>query len=163
MPRTSRYSDEDLATAVAQSITVAGVMRALGIKPAGGSHFHIRRRIKRMKLDTSHFLGASFRKGTRQERLPADVILVKRDPSLPRAKPHMLRRALIEIGLDYQCNICAGTDTWIGKPLTLHVDHLDGDYSNCLLANLRFLCPNCHSQTATYCRKISARRERDPA
>ena len=163
MPRISRYTDEDIANAVAHSLTIAGVMRLLGIKPAGGSHFHISRRIKRMELDTSHFLGASFRKGTRQERIPADLILVKRDPGLPRAKPHMLRRALAEVQISVECEVCGTANDWMGKPLTLHVDHIDGDYSNCLRENLRFLCPNCHSQTASYCRKMSARRESDSA
>lgn len=45
----------------------------------------------------------------------------------------------------------------MGKALVLHVDHVDGDAWNNEAENLRFLCPNCHSQTATYCRKMSAR------
>ncbi|GAB7048084.1 HNH endonuclease signature motif containing protein [Catenuloplanes indicus] len=41
-------------------------------------------------------------------------------------------------------------DRWQGRPLKLHVDHIDGDFLNNTAENLRFLCPNCHSQTATY-------------
>ena len=32
----------------------------------------------------------------------------------------------------------------------LQVDHIDGNYLNNLKDNLRFLCPNCHSQTSTW-------------
>jgi 5-methylcytosine-specific restriction endonuclease McrA len=34
--------------------------------------------------------------------------------------------------------------------LILHVDHIDGNRYDCRPENLRFLCPNCHSQTATW-------------
>ena len=46
----------------------------------------------------------------------------------------------------YKCEIC-GVDSWQGKPITLHVDHVNGDPSNDHYTNLRLLCPNCHSQT----------------
>jgi len=42
-----RYTDEQLAAAVAQSTSIAGVLRILGIKPAGGSHFNISKCIQR--------------------------------------------------------------------------------------------------------------------
>ncbi len=50
MPRTSRYSDADIAAAVATSVSIAEVMRKIGMKPAGGSHFHLSKRIKRLGL-----------------------------------------------------------------------------------------------------------------
>ena len=157
MPRAIRYSDDEIRAAVAQSISIAGVMRLLGIRPTGGSHFHISKRIRRLELDTAHFLGQGSRRGTVQARKPADEILVRRSPDSPRAKPHMLRRALIESGRLLTCVGCGVGDHWTGRPLTLHVDHVDGDFSNCLAENLRFLCPNCHSQTSTFCRKLSSR------
>jgi hypothetical protein len=152
-----RYTDEELATAVAESVSIAGVMRALGVRPAGGSHFNISRRIKRAGLDTSHFLGRASNKGQRFEKLQAGQILIRRDPNLPRTKPRLLRRALIEIGTPSECSNCRASEIWMGKALVLHVDHVDGDAWNNEAENLRFLCPNCHSQTATYCRKMSAR------
>ena len=38
----------------------------------------------------------------------------------------------------------------MGRPLTLAVDHVDGDFSNNEPDNVRFLCPNCHSQTEDF-------------
>jgi HNH endonuclease len=46
----------------------------------------------------------------------------------------------------YKCEVCSVSD-WQGKPITLHVDHINGDPSNDRPDNLRLICPNCHSQT----------------
>lgn len=153
-----RYTEEDLAAAVASSTSIAGVMRVLGILPAGGSHFHISKRIRKAGLDTSHFLGKASSRGQNFARLTAEEILIKRDPGHPRTKPHLLRRALLETGIPARCSECKTTNRWMDAPLVLHVDHIDGDSSNNDIENLRFLCPNCHSQTASYCRKRSSPR-----
>ncbi len=60
-----------------------------------------------------------------------------------------LRKYLVEV-LDYTCSECGIGDTYNGKPITLEIDHINGKSSNNILSNLRFLCPNCHSQTDTY-------------
>ena len=63
---------------------------------------------------------------------------------------HLRKRIINECLLPYMCNEC---NVWEynGTYLNLQVDHIDGDKSNNELDNLRFLCPNCHSQTDTYC------------
>lgn len=49
----------------------------------------------------------------------------------------------------YQCAIC-NVGSWNNAPLSLQLDHIDGDSKNNLMVNLRLLCPNCHSQTETF-------------
>ena len=48
------------------------------------------------------------------------------------------------------CEACGLGEEWQGQHLALHVDHIDGDSANNEPVNLRLLCPNCHSQTATF-------------
>ena len=55
------------------------------------------------------------------------------------------RKYLAEVR-GYKCEVCSVSD-WQGKPITLHVDHKNGDPSNDHPDNLRLICPNCHSQT----------------
>ena len=57
------------------------------------------------------------------------------------------RRYLLEI--NNHCWEC-GINEWNGKPITLELDHIDGNADNDDFNNLRMLCPNCHSQTPTF-------------
>ena len=48
------------------------------------------------------------------------------------------------------CKKCGCGEMWNNIPLTLQLDHIDGNSDNNIPSNLRLLCPNCHSQTDTY-------------
>lgn len=54
--------------------------------------------------------------------------------------------------LEYKCSNpkCNIHSTWNEEPLVLDLDHTNGNSYDNRLENLRFLCPNCHSQTKTY-------------
>jgi len=61
-----------------------------------------------------------------------------------------VRRVIIKDSLiPYKCGEC-GISEWNNRKLALHLDHINGKNSDHRLENLRFLCPNCHSQTETY-------------
>jgi 5-methylcytosine-specific restriction endonuclease McrA len=51
--------------------------------------------------------------------------------------------------IEYECRICK-INTWNNEKLSLHLDHINGKNSDHRLENLRWLCPNCHSQTNSY-------------
>ena len=151
------YSDEMLADAVSRSTSMAGVLRLLGVPNSGGQHAHLSRRVRRAGIDTSHFLGQAHSRGKPGRRLPPEQVLVVRPPGSPRPDRQVLFNALKALGVPYRCGECGCDPDWRGKPLTLHIDHINGDYLDNRPENLRFLCPNCHAQTATWCRTASAR------
>lgn len=61
-----------------------------------------------------------------------------------------MKRYIIETRGE-KCESCGIGAEWNNKPLTLQMDHIDGNSDNNALDNLQILCPNCHTQTHTWC------------
>lgn len=62
-------------------------------------------------------------------------------------------RVLLDNLKEYKCEICNNLGIHNNKKLILQLDHINGKTEDNRLENLRFLCPNCHSQTDTYAGK----------
>lgn len=71
-----------------------------------------------------------------------------------KVKARLIKNNLVQ----YVCSICSNTGVHNNKPLVLQIDHIDGNRYNNILSNLRFLCPNCHSQTDTFTSKLGKNR-----
>jgi hypothetical protein len=147
------WTDTNLINAVQSESSIAGVLRKLNLRPVGGNYQSIKNHIKRLNLNTGHWTGQGWRKGSTnavRKARPLDEVLVANSPTT--ATWH-LRNRLINAGLlEARCSQCFIVD-WQGQPLSLHLDHTNGDRTDNRIDNLRLLCPNCHSQTPTYCQK----------
>lgn len=149
-----KYTKEQLEVAVKESLSIASVCRKVGIKPKGANYGTIRLKLERFEIDFSHFTGQAWNVGERfrefGKKYPLSEILVENSTyrSNERLKIRLVKEGLKE----NECEKC-GIDSWLSEPLSLHLDHINGDHRDNRIENLRFLCPNCHSQTPTYCRK----------
>lgn len=150
MPQISKVyqvSNEEFQNIVQQANSYSDCLRALGLGTNGGSSTDtLKRRIAELDCDISHF-GKKEKTQSPQARYSLDEILIENSTyaNISRLKERLVREGRLE----YKCQNC-GIKEWQSKPLSLHLDHINGKNNDHRIENLRFLCPNCHSQTDTY-------------
>ncbi|GHI07381.1 HNH endonuclease [Streptomyces cellostaticus] len=148
-----KWTREVLEQAVAASISLNEVLRRLGLEVVGGHHTHIGRKIKAYGIDTSHFTSVVRTERMRfnqRRRTAADILVEDASAHALRIPSQRLKRAMSEVGVEERCALCGIEPVWLGEPLPLEVDHIDGNWRDNRIENLRFLCPNCHSTTDSY-------------
>lgn len=139
-----KWTDDQLENAVKKSVTITSVLRALGLAVSGGGAHIIKKHIGRLNLDISHWQKVS--KINASISLSNDSIFIINSP-ISNAS---IRRKIIKNNLiHYSCNEC-NIIKWRGKKISLQLDHINGNSKDNRLENLRWLCPNCHSQTDTW-------------
>jgi hypothetical protein len=147
--RKRTWTDELLGQAVMSEKSLRQVLGRLGLKQAGGNYQSVSTRIRDLGLSTAHWHGQGHLKGKKnpnKKKTPLEEILRKG----VYYQSNKLRRRLLAAGfVEPKCSRCNLAE-WLGQPIPLELDHIDGDNSNNDLANIRLLCPNCHAFTQTY-------------
>ncbi|MFI1506674.1 HNH endonuclease signature motif containing protein [Streptomyces sp. NPDC020597] len=152
--RRAAIPEDRLRDLVPASTSYADVMRGLGMEVNDTNHRRVRRAASRLDLDTSHFTRRTWGRPERPAPSPiADRVLVALPAQAGRTNRTRLHQALTEVGRSYACAECANPGEWRGRPITLQIDHVNGDWRDNREENLRYLCPNCHALTATWCRR----------
>jgi hypothetical protein len=144
-----KWTDEQFVEVVANNKSIAGVIKDLGLIPAGGNYATVKNKIKELNLDTSHFTGQGWNVGLKfkpKEARPLSEILVEDS----NYQSYKLLKRLVKEGLkECMCERCKNT-TWEGNPIPLELHHINGIHSDNRISNLQILCPNCHALTDNY-------------
>ena len=110
--------------------------------------------INARKIDTSKMIenGKLLRMRAKKYKISEIFTINSRYPK------HALKKIIMRNNLiNYQCGECAIIDQYNNKSIKLQLDHINGINDDNRIENLRFLCPNCHSQTSTYAGKNAVR------
>jgi hypothetical protein len=138
----TKYTKELLQPIVVNSQSVRQVILSLGLKYTGGNYSNISKVIKKLNLDTSHFLGQGWNRGrTGTYKRPIEDYL-SNEHYIHSDK--LKKRLIKENYFNYKCYKC-NRKTWLGQLIPLELHHKDCNHSNNSLNNLEILCANCHS------------------
>jgi Zn finger protein HypA/HybF involved in hydrogenase expression len=154
------YDVTKLKELVKTSTTYSEICRGFKIKTTGSNIRTIKKRIVENNLDNSHFEGQKF-KGIRRERTGQkgkdinEILIINSSYSQHALKRRLLKEELLE----YACEKCKNRGEWMNEKIVLQLDHKNGVNNDNRIENLRFLCPNCHSQTKTYAGKNNKKNE----
>lgn len=154
-------SDSDIIYFCENSISRQLVLNRLKLNPSTNANVvWLNSKIESLGINISHWLGRAHLKGKAHnwaKAIPLDDILIKN--SSYNWSSNLKKRLLKDNLLEYKCYSCGIID-WQGKDLSLQLEHKNGDHSDNRLNNLELLCPNCHSQTKTFCRAKSSLEEK---
>jgi hypothetical protein len=162
----NNFSHEEILDIINNSYSAAEAARKLGFEGKSGSTTRLRKYLNNLNIDFSHWTGQLWSKGktilTDQrvcKKIKLEEMFVENSLA-PRT--HIRSLVLKNNLLEYKCNICNMLPIWNEKKLTLQLDHINGIRNDHRLENLRWLCPNCHSQTETFCGKQNTGKTKIP-
>lgn len=148
MSKRLEFSKEQVEAAIAESKSTKEFLIALGLKVNNGNY----RRADGICMQYN----LTVPKSDNSEQVKRVLNLNKLSDEeyfrngVLRSGSHLKKRLIQDHGFTDVCAECGQEPFWNGKPLTLQVDHIDGNRFNNTIENLRILCGHCHSQTDTY-------------
>lgn len=143
-------SVEDIQKIFDDSSSYCQVLDVLGIIPNGNNVNRLKKYIKEKNIDET-----SLEKNRKEHKRTINIRqkVESKDLFIENCKSATVsvkKRILDDKLLPYKCYSCGNEGEWLGKKLVLILDHINGVSNDNRLTNLRFVCPNCDSQSDTY-------------
>jgi len=147
-----KWLEEELLKVVKNSKSRVECFDKLNIPTNSGNYLTLNKYIKIYNIDISHFENNTegLKKYAEKLSIPLDNILVENSLYTSR---NSLKKKLYKEGLkNRECELCGQNEYWMGKKMSLIIDHINGVPNDNRLENLRIVCPNCNATLETHCR-----------
>lgn len=154
------FSREEIKLAIDSSQTFKECLEKLGYKGYKNittlknvvDYYNLTGEFEELKIRSQNFQKDVIQKNAFVKKIDNDNFFCENSP---HARSVIRRRILKENLIPYKCQLCGNEGEYNGLPLVLQLDHINGVSNDHRLENLRWICPNCHSQTETFANKNS--------
>ena len=146
-----KYSQEQFRDAWEKSLSIAEVADKLGCNKNGGGYQTLRSTAEELGLSREHMTGSAWNVGERfrpvlKARPMKDILVYGKYENSSHLRTRLIREGIKA----HNCEKCLLSE-WMGLPIPLELDHINGNRKDHRIENLKLLCPNCHAQTWNYC------------
>lgn len=140
---------ELLEQACSSSTSMSEAICKLGLRAAGANFKRLKEACLEFSIDVPQYDTSKY---NFKNILPLEDVLIENSTY---KRSNLKRRLISNSYLEYKCHgkNCEITKEWLGSPISLQLEHINGIFNDNRLENLTLLCPNCHSQTATFAGK----------
>lgn len=145
------YEYENLKNIVSNSNSYSDCLRKMNLSTRPGNFTTLKKYIKIHEISTEHFYRDQTGLSNYVSRIKKEIndILVE-DSTYSTSR---LKERLYKEGLKKKCcELCGQNEEWMGKKMSLILDHINGINNDNRLENLRIVCPNCNATLDTHCR-----------
>lgn len=137
---------DQLKELVKNSFTFSCILDKFELQNKGANWKTLKQRLLEENIDFSHFDGKKYKTASSAIISLENIMVENSSYSRGSLKKRLLKEKILE----NKCYECGQLPFWNGKPLVLHLEHINGVSNDHRLENLNILCGHCHSQTKTF-------------
>lgn len=146
-------SDKEIMKVACEMTSIKEALNFLNLREAGGNYSSFKKWCKFHGLKVPEVTNYKKTENARiANTIPDHLVFVTNSTY---SNGQQIKKRMLKMGIEYICSECKMNDEWNGKPITLQLDHINSIHNDNRIENLRFLCPNCHSQTEGFAGRSS--------